>query len=84
MDWLNNETVIHKAEEVEKPCHLCGYCPYGQLVEAFRLQGEDRDEISCRVFGHDCPAYYMAENIKEEDGETKEPEMVQGESNRIS
>ena len=27
--------------EIEKPCHLTGYCPYGQLVEAFPLHEEE-------------------------------------------
>jgi len=35
--WLNNKIRIHGHKKVEKPCYLCGYCPYGQLVEEFPL-----------------------------------------------
>ena len=81
--WLNTTKRIHKPNEesnfgkdkegkdllwtMEKPCHSCGFCPYGQLVEEYPLQGEKRDEVSCKVFGHDCPAYYMAEPLSEKD-----------------
>jgi hypothetical protein len=33
--WINNEQVIWK--DMIKPCRLCGYCPYGQLVEEFPI-----------------------------------------------
>jgi hypothetical protein len=62
-DWLNYKKPIHKFKDIEKPCYSCGYCPYGQLVEAFQL--EKRTKISCTIFGHDCPAYYMAEGMTE-------------------
>ena len=39
--WLNNKIIIHKPKDVEKPCHLCGYCPYGQLVEEFPIGEEE-------------------------------------------
>lgn len=118
-EWLNT-THIQKGEkngewndfykwllEGNKPCHACGYCPYGQLVEAFPLHEEaydfavkmdkyskrnpdapgwiecDKDdedaypdidygmrhtksEVPCKVFGHDCPAFYHAEPMCEE------------------
>ena len=48
----------------EKPCHSCGYCPYGQVVEMFPLKVH-RDEFSCTVFGHNCPAFYLAEPLTE-------------------
>lgn len=48
----------------EKPCHDCGFCPYGQVVEMFPIK-ESRSEFSCRTFGHDCPVFYLAEPIKE-------------------
>ncbi len=44
----------------EKPCRKAGACPYGQMVEMFPFR-EPRDEISCRVFGHSCPAFWMSE-----------------------
>ena len=63
--WLNSTKRIWKADEIEKPCHSCGFCVYGQLVEEFPL-GKKRDEYSCNVFGHDCPVFYHAELIKED------------------
>ena len=38
--WINNTKKIHSHEEIEKPCHSCGYCPYGTLVEEFPLHKE--------------------------------------------
>jgi len=70
--WLNNKTQIHFPDkksnfgkEVKKPCHSCWLCPYGQLVEAFPIS-EKRTETSCKIFGHDCPVYYMAEPFVED------------------
>lgn len=63
--WLNNTRIIFKPHQIEKPCHSCGYCPYGQLVEEFPLT-EERTAYSCTVFGHDCPVYYHAEGFVEE------------------
>lgn len=56
--YFTRKDLIHSAAALEKPCYSCGYCPYGVLVENFPLQ---RDSFSCEVFGHDCPAYYLAE-----------------------
>lgn len=47
-----------------KPCWELKYCPYGPLVEQFPLQKE-RDSRSCRIFGHDCPVFHVAEPITE-------------------
>ena len=75
--WLNNEKPIYSTKKekyvydgktyvihVIKPCHNMGYCPYGQLVEEYPLSKSDR---SCKVFGHDCPVFYLAEFITEDD-----------------
>jgi len=56
--WLNTTIVRHP--ELDKPCHKLDYCPYGQLVEEFPLQ-DKRGELSCELFGHDCPVHYHAE-----------------------
>ncbi|UWD49207.1 HNH endonuclease [Clostridioides difficile] len=45
-----------------KPCWELKYCPYGYLVEAFSIED---DEYSCRIFGHQCPAFYLAEPFTE-------------------
>ncbi len=47
-----------------KPCWELKYCPYGPLVEDFPLRPEP-DEKSCRIFGHDCPVFSMAEPLTE-------------------
>lgn len=54
--------------EIEKPCGVLLWCPYGPLVEDFPFDGmEDEERIpqiepeSCEVFGHHCPAFYVAE-----------------------
>ena len=45
--WLNNKKQIWKKEEIKMPCIKCGFCPYGQLVEAFPLyDGEEPKDIS--------------------------------------
>ena len=79
---------------LDKPCHLLGWCPYGQLVEAFPLYepqkkyaiekgwftkdghpdlnrvSSDRSfippEYQCQLFGHECPAYYLFEDVSED------------------
>lgn len=53
-----------RVKAVCKPCWEIKYCPYGPLVEDFPLK-HDRDEISCRIFGHDCPAFHVAEPLTE-------------------
>jgi hypothetical protein len=47
-----------------KPCWEIKYCPYGPLVEDFPLK-ETKDSKSCRIFGHDCPVFYVAESLIE-------------------
>ena len=68
-EWLNTKIIIKK--DIEKPCHLCNFCPYGQLAEEFPIKSKSK--LSCKVFGHDCPVFYHAEDFKEEEknGESK-------------
>lgn len=40
--WINNEVPMW--EHVIKPCKLCGFCPYGQLVEEYPLPPMTRAE----------------------------------------
>lgn len=65
-EWLNTEKRLFNADEIDKPCHKCGYCPYGQLVEEFKLR-KKRNKYSCTVFGHDCPVFYHAELMAEDE-----------------
>jgi len=41
--WLNTKHRIWKAGIIKRPCHMCGYCPYGQLVEEFPCHQEEAD-----------------------------------------
>lgn len=38
--WINNEHIVFK--HAIKPCKICGFCPYGQLVEDFPLPSISR------------------------------------------
>ncbi len=51
-----------KVEVKLKPCLKLKYCPYGVLVEDFELK-EEPNEQSCGVFGHQCPAFQVAEKF---------------------
>lgn len=66
--------------ENDKPCLKLGYCPYGYLVELFPLHGiqterfkPKRNAKPCEIYGHDCPRYYVAENLTKRDREVLEP-----------
>ncbi len=61
---LNVKKMLSENVKKRKPCKKLGYCPYGKLVEEFRLK-EIPDKFSCKTFGHDCPVYYLGEDIKE-------------------
>ncbi len=58
IDWKK------RVKAVCKPCWEIKYCPYGPLIEEFPLKSE-RDSQSCRIFGHDCPVFYVAEPLTE-------------------
>lgn len=53
-----------RVKAVCKPCWELKYCPYGSLVEEFPLD-EERDDHACRIFGHRCPVFSVAEPITE-------------------
>jgi hypothetical protein len=46
-----------------KPCWELNYCPYGSLVENFPIT--ENEEYRCRIFGHVCPAFLVAEPFTE-------------------
>ena len=46
---------------LKMPCVGLGYCPYGPLVENFPMS--DDVLTGCRVFGHECPVFTMAEKV---------------------
>ena len=80
-EWLNTTIRKFKSDDIDKPCHKLGFCPYGQLVEEFPLHPEFEEQdlnkvaregkldtgYNCKVFGHDCPVFYHAERIMEDD-----------------
>lgn len=49
--------------KIEKPCRKLKYCPYGILVEHFKLRKKRNNKYSCIVYGHDCPVFSCAENF---------------------
>ena len=53
-----------RVKAVCKPCWEIKYCPYGPLVEQFPLK-QIQDDKSCRIFGHDCPVFFVAEPLTE-------------------
>ena len=57
--WLNVTKVIEP--NMAKPCSKLMYCPYGGLVEEYPLREPKTSELSCPIFGHDCPVHYQAE-----------------------
>jgi len=62
--WAKKIGWERRVKAVCKPCWEIKYCPYGNLVENFPLK-TTRDEKSCRIFGHDCPVFSVAEPLTE-------------------
>ena len=62
--WGEKINWERRVKAVCKPCWEIKYCPYGSLVEVFPL-AEHRSDKSCRIFGHDCPVFYVAEPLTE-------------------
>lgn len=62
--WADRVAWKTRVKSVCKPCWEIKYCPYGPLVESFPLSDE-RTEKSCRIFGHDCPVFTVAEPFTE-------------------
>lgn len=52
-------------EQKIKPCWILGFCPYGILVESFPLL-EERNDESCKVYGHQCPVFTVGEKLAED------------------
>ncbi len=53
----------NKIQAVCKPCWELKYCPYGVIVEQFDIS-EDNN-YACRIFGHECPVFTIAEPYTE-------------------
>jgi len=80
--WGNNTKIIPNNKKKTKPCFSCGHCPYGCMVEAFPLH-QGNEELSCPVFGHDCPMYYNGEDLSEF-GERRIKEVMENVKGTIS
>lgn len=63
-EWAKKVDWEKRVKAVCKPCWEIKYCPYGILVEDFPLSFENAEK-SCRIFGHDCPVYHVAEPFTE-------------------
>lgn len=48
-----------------KPCWELKYCPYGVLIEEFQIINEVNDPYRCKIFGHVCPVFVVAEPLTE-------------------
>ena len=63
-EWADQIDWKTRVKSVCKPCWELKYCPYGPLVEDFPLESNPTEK-SCRVFGHDCPVFSVAEPLTE-------------------
>ena len=62
--WAEKIDWERRVQAVCKPCWELKYCPYGPLVEEFPLPEVDTHR-SCKVFGHECPVFSVAEPLTE-------------------
>ena len=70
-EWKKRSTKEY-IKAICKPCWELKYCPYGVLVENFEVRGEIDDPYRCRVFGHICPVFKIAEPLTETKEKRKE------------
>lgn len=76
--WVNNEHVIWK--DIIKPCHFCGYCPYGQFVEEFPVPFISRaDAIKHNNYIKDALAKGVFDHPEEKDAPLMTREMAEEE-----
>ncbi len=52
------------SENLPKPCHALLWCPYGSLGDEYNPRSSGT--YSCRLYHHNCPAFYHAERITED------------------
>jgi Pyruvate/2-oxoacid:ferredoxin oxidoreductase delta subunit len=63
--WAGKIDLTQKPKALCKPCWELKYCPYGALVEEFPLPHDRSNPKGCRIFGHECPVFHVAESISE-------------------
>ena len=71
-NWFNEGIIVKK--KAEKPCYVLNWCCYGSLVECFLIRREELG-YTCLAFGHDCPVFYVSENISEQSKESTPTRM---------
>lgn len=64
-NWFEKIKWNKRPNALCKPCWELKYCPYGPLVEDFPPGTPLEDEKTCRIFGHECPVFSMAEPFTE-------------------
>lgn len=62
-NFFNKGVIVNK--NAEKPCHVLRWCPYGGLVESFRIRTTN-SKYTCQLFDHDCPVFYVSEQFTED------------------
>jgi hypothetical protein len=62
--WGEKINWDRRVQAVCKPCWELKYCPYGPLVEEFPVPEIDTHR-SCKIFGHECPVFAVAEPFTE-------------------
>lgn len=69
---LNTKIIMADNEDLDRPCEELGYCPYGQLVKEFPISTTHhpscQEQFKCFRSEHDCPVYYLGEEIEEKTG----------------
>lgn len=64
--FFNKGVIV--VEYIAKPCWLLDWCPYGALVEDFRIRNLG-SKFTCKVFDHDCPVFYISHKMTEKSAE---------------
>jgi len=62
--WAKKINWDKRIKAVCKPCWEIRYCPYGPMVEYMPTNDKNKEKI-CRIFGHVCPVYVVAEPFTE-------------------
>jgi hypothetical protein len=63
--WAGKVNLLQKPKALCKPCWELKYCPYGVLVEGFPIPHDPSNPKGCRIFGHECPVFHVAESVSE-------------------